>query len=274
MTLIPGVETVHPRHTWEDPNLPINDPPTYTPPPQNWTLITAGVAHYTAADNLIDGDPGEHANNLPAYLRNIQRAYRNDPTRRYSIGYLWAVDWLGGAWELRGWDYRAAANLGTLADRRANYWTIPVLYLVDGADPLTDEAANTARLIYWEAGRRAGRDLGRPLPHHALDATGCPGAGITAQIHAGILDPLPPPPPEPPEVIEPPDEETDMLEYVLVPKGVGTQPWWPWLACYTNGAVRPLGPTQVTVPFIDVADTGQYRRICAAANIQLVTELP
>jgi hypothetical protein len=190
--LVPGVETVHPRATWEDPNLPVNDPPAYTAPKQNWSLITNGSAHYTADENLPDGDFGEFITDIPKYLRNIQHAYRNDPKRKYSIGYLWAVDWLGGAWELRGWDYRAAANAGTLTGSNANHWTIPVLYLVDGADRLTDLAARTAQLIYYEAGRRAGRSLGRPLPHKQLDPTACPGAGISLDITKGRLDPRPP----------------------------------------------------------------------------------
>lgn len=70
------------------------------------------------------------------------------------------------------------------------------------------------------------------------------------------------------------DEEVEMLEYVLVPKHADAEPWWPWLACYSTGTVRPLGPGGPKVPHLDVTDLGQYRRICAAAGIQLVDQFP
>lgn len=206
--MIPGVQTVHLRAAWEDPNLPVNDPPEYVPPRQDWSRITTGVAHYTAAVNLPDGDLGEFEYNIPPYLRAIQRDYRTN--KGFSIGYLWAVDWLGGAWQLRGWEWRAAANLGRLAQpvNTANYWTIPVLYLVDGNDPMTDEALATGRAIYREAGRIAGRKLIGPVPHSHIDPTGCCGDGIRGQITAGLLNAdYAPPTPQPPE---------DDMEYVTL----------------------------------------------------------
>jgi hypothetical protein len=72
----------------------------------------------------------------------------------------------------------------------------------------------------------------------------------------------------------PPDEEDDVLEYVLIPTHPDAEPWWPWLACYSSGTVRPLGPGPAAVPQHNVTDIGQYRRICAAAGIQLEVEFP
>ncbi len=73
---------------------------------------------------------------------------------------------------------------------------------------------------------------------------------------------------------EPPDEEDDVLEYVLIPTHPDAEPWWPWLACYSSGTVRPLGPGPALVPQHNVTDLGQYRRICAWAGIQLEVEFP
>lgn len=75
---------------------------------------------------------------------------------------------------------------------------------------------------------------------------------------------------------DPPPEEEYVLEYVLVPDPghPDTQPWWPWVASYTSGERCPLGPTKPNVPHITVVDIGQYRRICAAANIQLLVQFP
>lgn len=73
---------------------------------------------------------------------------------------------------------------------------------------------------------------------------------------------------------EPPDDEEDdvALEKIVKPSGFG-QPWWPWLACYTNGVVRPAVSGE-TATEVKVADEGQYRRLCAAAGVQLTVEKP
>jgi hypothetical protein len=176
---VPGVATVHPRSSWVDPRYPVTGPAT------NWGRIDTAVIHYTAADNLIDGDPGEHASNLPAYIRSIQRSYETN--RGYSIGYWWAVDWLGGVWQLRGWDIKSAANA------THNEHTAPILVLVDGADAATDEAAESIRCLVAETSRIAGRPV-TITGHGWLTGaqTECPGAGLRAQIFAGDFAPRPP----------------------------------------------------------------------------------
>lgn len=198
MLTIPGVETVHPVEAWLDPCYPM------TGPKQVASAIYQPVAHYTAAENLPDGDLGEFIEDLPGYLRAMNRSYWNrnpsNPTpivvcgrnlTGYSVGYLFAVDWLGGAWELRGFRFKSAANAGH------NDYTFPILFLVDGNDPVTDLAAATARAIWREARRRSGRaDFKlRPLGHGELrETTGigtptpCPGVGILGQMHDGYLD--------------------------------------------------------------------------------------
>jgi hypothetical protein len=77
------------------------------------------------------------------------------------------------------------------------------------------------------------------------------------------------PQPEPPE-------EADMLRKVLVPKLAADPGWWPWLALFDSGHVRPLsgGDASPVDGQAEVTDLGQYRRLCAAANIQLETEMP
>lgn len=183
MSLVPGAQTVHTRESWQDPKYPVFGP--LDDPTNN---VTA-VLHYTADDDLIDGDPGEHASNLSAYLRSMQKSYVLN--RGYSLGYLWAVDWLGGIWQIRGWEYQSAANKGE------NATTWPILVLVDGQDPATPEAAESIRLLIAEAGRRAGSPL-FIKGHKDIGATACPGAGLYAQIKAGVFTPRPAPTPPPP----------------------------------------------------------------------------
>lgn len=205
--------TLHARSVWADPKVPVIGSRSFP-----WaTIVNAGI-HYTSDDDLIDGDPGEHASGLPQYLRNIQGSYVR--TRRYSIGYSWAVDWLGGVWELRGWTYQPAAHAG------ANDTAFAVLMLVDGADPATAEALASARAIAREFERRAGRALAGIYGHNELPGrttpTGCCGAGLYRQLkavpglHGGLFSPRYQPPA--PAIPNDPEEDDDMVKLIVYVK--------------------------------------------------------
>lgn len=212
--MIPGIETFHTRESWQDQRYPVFGP--LDNPADNDTI----VIHYTAADNLIDGDPGEHASDLPAYMRAMQRSYVLN--RGYSLGYLFAVDWLGGVWQIRGWEFQSAAN----KDHNGHTW--PILMLVDGADSATPEAVRSVQLIGYEASRRAGRP--QAVKGHGQlrvetgvgTATACPGVGLQAQVNAGVFSPKAPPPvppvvPEIPTTPLPDGDETVTVGYVKHP---------------------------------------------------------
>jgi hypothetical protein len=177
----------HPRSEWVPPAPPI------TGPALDWSKIRYIGIHYTAADDLIDGDPGENWDRLDDYLRNIQTSYINSPTRGYSIGYNAAVDARGETWELRGFDIRCAANSpGSL-----NAQTVAILQLVDGADPASPAAVKATQAVIAEAQRRAGRPL-TILGHRDLPgaiATACPGVGLRTQVTAGVFTPTDEPSP-------------------------------------------------------------------------------
>lgn len=184
--MIPGVATYHRRESWVDRRYPILGPAA------NMAAVDTAVIHYTGADDLIDGDPGEHAENLPAYFRAMQRNYVD--SRGYSLGYWFGVDWLGGVWQVRGWEYRSAANAGH------NLSTCPILVLVDGNDMATAAAVRSVQAIIAEGQRRSSKAW-RIVGHGQLKgaATACPGVGLRAQITAGVFVPsfLPPAPPPP-----------------------------------------------------------------------------
>jgi hypothetical protein len=250
---VPGVATVHPRSSWVDPRYPVTGPAT------NWTRIDTVVIHYTAADNLIDGDPGEHASGLPAYIRSIQRDY--ETRRGYSIGYWWAVDWLGGVWQLRGWEIKSAANA------THNEHTAPILVLVDGADTATPAACASIRALVAETQRIAGRTV-KIQGHGSLTgaATACPGVGLRAQIAAGVFVPQPDPIPEPPV------EDDDMMIAIYRPADYRLRPGAPWL-CASGGSVRPATSHDLEwasenhVPVIDIVDNTQYDNLVKAAGL-------
>jgi len=198
------VSFTHPRAEWQDPKLPVRGPAI------DWTRIDTVAVHYTAADDLIDGDPGEHAENLPGYLRAIQRDYMTHRVPPYSIGYGVAVDWLGGSWELRGVDIKCAANKGH------NEHTIAILVLVDGNDMATDyAAAEIRRLIAWfeQLARRELAITGHGQLQDPNHPTGCPGSGLRAQIVLGEFSPRWQQKPEPPQ---PPTPTEDDVKYLHV----------------------------------------------------------
>lgn len=218
----------HPRALWVPPAPPI------TGPAIDWTRITDVAIHYTADDDLIDGDPGEYADQLDDYLRGIQIDYER--RRGYSIGYNAAVDWLGGDWELRGWDIRCAAN------RPVNLTTWAILVLVDGNDMATPYAAAKIRRLVAEAERRARREL-RITGHGQLPGASsqCPGSGLRAQIALGEFSPRwqPFPPPTPPELAP----EADPMYYLTSPTP-GVRPDLIWFAGKVYGIASPADGDQ------------------------------
>lgn len=225
----------HPRSSWVPPAPPI------TGPAIDWTRITDIAIHYTADDDLIDGDPGEFVDRLDDYLRGMQSSYVR--TRGYSVGYNAAVDWLGGSWELRGWDIRCAAN------RPTNDRTWAILVLVDGNDMATTHAAATIRTLVAEAERRARREL-RITGHGQLPgaATACPGSGLRAQIALGEFSPRwrPAPPPEvvPPPIVPPVAPTEDDPMFYLTSPTPGQRPDLIWFAGRIFGISSPADAQQ------------------------------
>jgi len=168
-----------------------------TGPAFNWAGINLIVIHYTAADDLIDGDPGESADRLDDYIRSAHNSYLNDPNRGYSLGYSIAVDWLGGTWEIRGDTFKCAANLN-LNDR-----AIAILVLVDWQDPASKFATAAIQNLVSQIRAKApgaiiiGHREG-PQYHPKATKTRCPGDGVFAQLKAGVFEPGTTPPADPP----------------------------------------------------------------------------
>jgi N-acetylmuramoyl-L-alanine amidase len=192
--------TYHPRSDWVDPAYPV------TGPAADWSKIDTAVIHYTAAANVPDGDrPDEVA----TYLRAIQRDYVTN--RGYSIGYLFAVDQHGHQWQLRGWEFRSAANTGH------NEHTLPILVLVDGSAPASPLAVEAVRQLIAEGQRRSYRAYAI-VGHGQIGSTACPGIGLQAQVAAGVFTPVVEPDPVPP-----PTEDDDAM--IALDWKPGTPSW-------------------------------------------------
>lgn len=202
---IPGVETVHPREAWEPVGYRMLTDFDRTPSSLNIYDVTRGVAHYTSAINLPDGDPGEiltGVDGIRRLLANTQIDYfhnRNSGgyTRKsdgrwfpgFPVGYSFAVDWLGGVWEIRGWDIYPAAT------GQHNSYTLPILFLTDRADAASDLMLRSARMIWREARRRGARMRNDPWAHGWFRErtgtgtfTACCGDAVKGQILDGKLN--------------------------------------------------------------------------------------
>ena len=216
--MIPGVAAFHPRTEWEQVGFRIAVDFTRLPTPIKPAAVDTMVAHYTGAKDVPDGDPGEDLTTMRDYLRAIERDYLANRTgggyvRKvdnvyfpgYHTGYSFAVDWQGGCWEIRGFDFLPAAT------NQHNGHTVAVLFFVDGPDRANPAMWETARAIGRETRRRSGRADFKPVftDHGTLTITSgtgtptaCAGPGIRSQLTTeGRLDqPSPSPPtPEPPE---------------------------------------------------------------------------
>ena len=232
--------TIRPRTDWQSASQPVVGP----------AMVLGSVnllpAHYTAAATV--------PSDTPPYLRAIQNDYTVN--RGYSIGYNFAVDQAGVAWQLRGFDIKCAANKGM------NDVTIAVLCLVDGADAMNPAMVQTVRELGAEAVARTRPDL-LVVGHRDIGSTACPGDGIYHQVVSGQLEPAVTPDPIPPTPTPP--EDDDVTAFIIINTETG-QP----ALCYGDGRLTGLAgpdlaayearfgkaiPTDPTV-FQDMADKG------------------
>lgn len=162
------------RERWEEPRYTIG---AHTRSgPQQWTECEYVAIHYTAAETT----PAK----FDAVRLKLQASQRDYVLNRgYSLGYNWAVDRLGTIWEIRGADYQCAANGNTDTNKRGP----AVLCLVNAGAPANDRMIEAVRLVIGTVSTAAGRIV-PAVPHSALRPTQCPGAGLSAQIAAGVFE--------------------------------------------------------------------------------------
>ena len=246
---IPGLpdHKWHPRSEWEPltGGYPVDGPLTI------WRNIDTHALHYTGADDLIDGDPGEDWGGMAQYLANIQRSYERN--RGYSIGYWFGFDQRGHVWELRGYKYKSAANLGW------NHRTAPYLLLVDGQDMASPMMVESVNLVMAETNRRAGRTC-QTKPHRDIGSTQCPGTGVTVQHRAGVFHAATTPPPIP---IPPPLATGDDMLHPINPfRNSDTRKYGSTLVPGQTYefALNPIFPTATVAAAFNLAVEAQGRR--------------
>ena len=175
-----------PHSEWEDPRIPVTGP---APIKYKVKLVPA---HYTAAVVIPDGDHSPvnaTKEAVASYLRAIQRDYKLN--RGYSIGYNFAIDQSGRAWECRGLSIKCAANV------KRNDETMAILCLVDNNQPMNAKMVATFKALVSHIEAHFGRKM-TVVGHRDIGSTACPGDGIYAQVKAGSLTPGGAPTPTPP----------------------------------------------------------------------------
>lgn len=128
--------------------------------------------HYTG-NNTNSNDTQKLIQNSNGYYQRV---------RGYSYGYNWVIGKTGDCWEVRGWDYRNAANRGS------NVQSVSIQLKVDGQDPANDAMLQRAQRLIGDIRAHVGRDL--PVKgHRDVGSTLCPGDGIYHQIVHGYFEP-------------------------------------------------------------------------------------
>jgi hypothetical protein len=135
-------------------------------------MIDSVVIHYPGHDGVGDDTARD--------LANSQRYYATN--RGYSLGYNAVVDRAGVLWQVRGIDYRNAANKG------ANNTSVSVQMRVNLDEPGSTAAVTRVRRFVADVERWCGHPL-KVLGHRDVGATACPGDAIYNQITTGEFDP-------------------------------------------------------------------------------------
>ena len=166
----------HDRTEWQDPAYPVTS--------SSWMDINSLeyiTLHYIGADGVDLSD-------IPQFLRNAQLDYVIN--RGYSLGYNSAVSTDGDEWEIRGFDYRCAAN-GTQATNIPSYsilLMLPNTWSVPPADQIDGVRQVVAKIRATSAAAGNG-DFLEINGHRDLKATACPGDVIYNMIQDGTFEP-------------------------------------------------------------------------------------
>lgn len=158
------------RDRWEEDENPVTGP-AFEPDRIDWVTL-----HYPYMSRVP----------TPKWYAATLRAMQRDWLRRgYSLGYNVVVFPCGQVWEIRGTEFRCAAN--GIQTFETNHTSLAILLIVAGDDPATDEQVRAVRKIV--ASVRVHRAAKINLHYH-VRSTSCPGEGIKEQFCAGVFEPV------------------------------------------------------------------------------------
>ena len=206
-----------PVEAWQDPVHPVKGAN-----PTPW-LETAWVLHHAGINE--DVAPEDTA----GWLLSTDKYYRD--VRGYSLGYNYAVNNVDGSlWEIRGKNWKNAANVGEKVEGNFNSQSRSVLVLAAADAPASSVAVGTLREFL------ATEPAYLILGHRDVEWTACPIDHIYAQFEAGVFAVPPPPPPT----------EDETMDYIAIPAYPGHDADSEWWCVYSSGAVRRAVNSDVT----------------------------
>ena len=181
--------TFHPRSEWTTEKEPVEGPA------MDLSELRYITIHYNGDTQDLDGKDDVYQDaDFAGYLRKIHHSYLT--SRKYSLGYNSIVAPDGDEWEVRGFDFRNAAN-GCEAVNRPGY-ALKLVLPTPGAEPTLVQIQGLKRAI--RRIRDHVRKQGNPdtlelnghrdvRPECGKGGTGCPGEALYRILKAGGLEP-------------------------------------------------------------------------------------
>lgn len=186
--------SINEREDWQRASQPIHSSLPFVPGD-----IEYAVQHWPgAADSWI---PPTTDDAVIAHMQGEQEWYLRD--KGFSVGYGFEIsqtEFPFNIWEVRGFDFRNAANNGDKPPFNAdnfNKFSISIQYHASVSHPITDAQILAGRYIILLCDTICGRTL-TVQGHQVSDLTSCPGDVIMSKMHELASRPvvIPPPPVE------------------------------------------------------------------------------
>ena len=167
---------IHPQADWETSTHPIGGP---TPK----GVAGTWVIHYPGTPSLFEPLTDMQ---MISYLRSMQLSYVT--SRGYSLGYSVICSQSGSMWAARGVEgfegvrvYNPASNPGRKVDGNFNHVSRSIQIAVSDQSAASPEAVASVNALI------ATQPTWDVVVHSDVDYTSCAGAGITAQVRAGVI---------------------------------------------------------------------------------------
>ena len=202
------------RSDWEAASQPVSGPRFV------WRDIRQVVIHYP-------GNPASWSppSDIGLMLRNQHATYLS--TRGYSLGYSASVVSQAGhpldgtTWEVRGDDFRCAANAGV------NHISYAIQVVQQSNQPPTPKAVDgVRRLVAQVQTQRPDIVVVGHNTSGGTTRTACPGTGLAHAVTEGVFYP------------EPTPIEGDDMIAIYKPAFKGANANTPWVAVFQSGVVR------------------------------------
>jgi hypothetical protein len=166
----------HSRSDWVRHSRPVTGPAF-----PGWQAMQRIVIHWPGADwegMDFNRDGTEDYRDTAVLMDNTNAYYWNRKPSGYAIGYNAAVDVFGHTWQLRGTDFRCAANSGV------NDTSFAILVIVDKGVPANAAQRAGIKDLIGQAFVLAGREL--PVVRHMdVGQTQCCGPDVGGQVVSG-----------------------------------------------------------------------------------------